>query len=168
MKRTASGMALLELLLAIAVAGVITTAGLRAFAILGDMLHRGNLSAIERTHASVLEARVRLAWDQRLSHSFQLGSWLVIEGAPGTKGGWAALHRLGMRTVEADGGVVWWELDTEAWGPLEVNAEAVGEWPPGMAPPILRLRFPDAHSSAGQDEFALGEFFSSKKGRSPL
>jgi type II secretory pathway pseudopilin PulG len=59
MKRTASGMVLLELLLAIAVVGLMTTAGFRAFASLGEILHRRNASLVEAARVSGLETSLR-------------------------------------------------------------------------------------------------------------
>jgi hypothetical protein len=146
-------MALLELLVAIAVVGLITTAGFRAFASLGEILHRRNVSLVEAARVSGLETRLRRAWDHRIAHRFQSEPWLLIEGVPTGDADWLELRRLSLKTMGADGRVFWWELDGSAWGRIEVNAGAVGEWAPGTAPGLIHFRYPETRSP--QNKFGL-------------
>lgn len=155
MKRPASGMVLIELLLAISVVGLITTAGFRGLASLGEIVHRRNQAAVESTRIAGLESRFRRAWDQRLAHRFQSEPWLLVEGDPTPKANWLTLRRLRLKTVQADGQMAWWELDGESWGRIDVNAGAAGEWTPGTAPRQIHIRFPDAGFRQNQIGFAV-------------
>lgn len=146
MKRSGSGMVLLELLLAIAVVGLITVAGFRAFASLGEILHRRNMAVMEGARIAAFETRLERAWDHRLAHRFQSNPWLVIEGLPTGNSDWLVLRQLRIKTVGTDGRAAWWELDGTTWGRIEVNAEAAGVWPPGTMPGPIRFRYPETRS----------------------
>jgi type II secretory pathway pseudopilin PulG len=161
MRRTKAGMVLLELLLAIAVVGLITTAGFRAFASLGEVLHRRNLAEVEAAGIALLESRFRRAWDHRLAHRFQTGPWLILEGLPSGDADWVEMESIRLKTVDDDGQTSWWELASSvdlSWMDeprILVNAGAIGEWAPGRAPALIHLRFPEALFSQNQIGFAV-------------
>ena len=180
MKRSRSGMAVLELVVALAAAGIIATAGMRAFAGIGEYLQRRNLREGEAMALSGLENRFGRSWDHRLAHSFAEAPWLIVEGMPvagGTK-----LIRVRMRIVGREGQVSWWEL---AWTGTDwterVSAEAApdsdpvlirirysgsiqldigpGEWFPGDGPSMIRWGFPDARFHENQIGFAVWDIW---------
>lgn len=155
MRGTRSGMVLLELLLVLAVASLLTAAGFRGLTSFGEILYRRNVAIMEGTRIAGLETRLKRAWDQRLAHRVQSGPWLVIEGVSGATPKRLELRRMRMKTVGTDGRVGWWELDAIAWGRIEVNVEAAGEWPPGTSPGVIRFHFPETRSRQYQTGFTL-------------
>lgn len=174
--RRSRGMVLLELAVAIAVAGFLVLAGMRT---LTCLLERMSAQANNHSEQAVLirlESGIRRAWEHRASHVLQAGDWLVIEGRERDDG--TVLRSLGMRIVSVDGSLQEWRLFREngTWRieirsagasddpgtPMPVGWEGdividhkPGTFRGGQVPDSLHWRFPGARDRGMQAGFAI-------------
>lgn len=177
MSASRSGMALMELIAAMAVIGLLMTAGMGGLGSLGEAYLRQGQARAEASRLEGLRDRLQRAWEAREGHRWQGHSWLMVEGNPSADG--VSLRHWRMRFVQAEGEAAWWDLrwtadgwveqveplDAASSGPLSrlllaYSGEILldmppGQWAPGLVPEKICWRFPDARSTEGQLGFTL-------------
>lgn len=170
--RFRSGLALLELLMALVGLGMVLAVGIQAIQAHLQPLRKLVSTEAQEQCALMLVMQIQRAWEQRLASCFAQEPCLLVEGAPSS--GWTRLSRLQIHCQpgDADGPMVFilervadgWQISglpeegQSRWngyrGALEIDVSP-GSYGKGAAVGI-RIRLPDASSILLRQGFAFG------------
>lgn len=168
-----AGVVWMEVLAAMAVAGLVGLAGMRTMGMLLEQHGTYVRREVVEVSLGALEQAFRRAWDQRADAIGSAEPWLVIRGRDLSDG--LELESLLLRYIGTGGRVEGWRLERgqKGWrasggssgqgvetrripypGRILLDTPA-GEWLPGAGPEAIHWRFPDAPARRLQDGFAI-------------
>lgn len=170
------GMVFLELLAALAVAALVSLAGMRMLFLFMEEIEREAAADLEQMTLSQLESLLCRAIEERCAHRFMEGAWLEIKGL--RRNGLIDIESFTLRSYAADGGIRRLELGRagEDWqlviaadvpesgheaalhfdynGRILLRAPGT-KWHGGECPESLEFSFPEARSRALRKGFNI-------------